>query len=108
MDNNRPNENTQQTSRSRKDSLTPEMRRSVQEGFPTRKDAGTAVPPAANRRPKNDGTIPAYMRRGEAPLRSQQPSVSPVKHSDTVTQTRTPAANRAISSGIPTRNVPAV
>lgn len=103
MDNNRPTENIQPTSRPRKDSLTPEMRRSVQQGFPTRRDAGNAMPPVANRRPKDDSTIPGYMRRGEAPLRPKPQPGSPVKHSNTVTQTRSPEANRAIASGIPTR-----
>jgi len=83
--------------------MTPEERRSVQQGFPTRKDAGKTVPPAANRRPKDDTAIPGYMRRGEVPVRPRPSSPTPAKHSGTVTQTRTPDANRAIASGIPTR-----
>lgn len=104
MDNNHPTENIQQPSRVRKDSMTPEQKNQVQKGFPTRTDASAAVPPAANRRPAGDGAIPDYMRRGEAPLRTKQTSAVSAKHSDTVTQTRSPAANRAIASGIPTRN----
>jgi len=101
LDNNRTPENIQQNHSPRMDAMTPEQRRAVQQGFPTRKDAGNTPPPAANRRPADDGTIPDYMRRGEAPVRRKQ--MPPVR-SDTVTPTRTPAQNRAISSGIPTRS----
>lgn len=102
MDNKQPTENIQSNTRVRRDRMTPEERSRVQKGFPTRENATAATPPAANRRPSGDGTIPQYMRRGEVPVRTQKPA-APVKHSDTVTQTRSPAANRAIASGIPTR-----
>ncbi len=69
MDNQRSTEKKQNpASRPRQDSVTPEMRRHMQQGYPVRSDATQTINRPINR-PAGPREVPQHMRQGKIPVR---------------------------------------